>query len=231
MCIPTKSTAYTPSYVSVHVRICMYVNVSLCTVSAPNRLRQFSDNLHSSFCLSIWKRDTSGVCTSHQPRILIRKKNEVQASETTEGKKKKHENKSIHNSYWQTTPRNIWRILKSLFFPSGIRYCLPYSPFPTTLPQSHQQTSGFTQQNKSALLRAPTLVKAAPLLTIGTRENDSCSFSLEFPTQILPILVRSATLLPPTLSICKQGGGCVHAGGLAAAAQTQSRSLCPASAP
>lgn len=44
-------------------------------------------------------------------------------------------------------------------------------PIPTALPQSHRQTSGFTQQNKTALLRALTLVKAAPLLTIGTREK------------------------------------------------------------
>lgn len=129
MCIPPKYCLYTVIlYVSVHVRICMYVNVSVCTVSAPNRLRQFSDNLNSSFCLSIWNRDTSGVCTSHQPRILIRKKKFRQVKQLNW--KKKNKNKSIRNSYWQTTTWNIWRILKSLFVRSGVCHCLPYSPFP-----------------------------------------------------------------------------------------------------
>lgn len=148
-----QSTSYTPSYVSVHLPICMYVTVSLCTVSSPKRLRQFSDNHRSSFCLSIWKRGTSGVCTSHQPRILIRKKKFRQVKQLNKKNKQKNppQNKSVHNSYWQTTPRNIWRISKSLFFLSGSRDCLPDSPFPPHgLKATAKPRGSHSKQNRSS---------------------------------------------------------------------------------
>lgn len=121
-------------YLYVFVYVCVYV----CTDTEFWILRaalnfgplrdHFSDNLHSSFILSIWKGDPSGICTSCQRMILIKN---VQASKTTKKRNnRRKKKKQIQNSYWQTTQWNIWRILKSLFSPTGSHYHLSYLGFP-----------------------------------------------------------------------------------------------------
>lgn len=79
-------------------------------------------------------------------------------------------NESIQNSYWQTTQWNIWRILKSLFSPTGNHHCLLYSGFPQ--PALKPPNLG-SHSTTTAPLEAPTLVKAVPLSTICTQKNIS----------------------------------------------------------
>lgn len=120
-------------YLYVFVYVCVYV----CTDTEFWILRaalnfgplrdHFSDNLHSSFILSIWKGDPSGICTSCQRMILIKN---VQASKTTKKrnnrrKKKKtnpkfllanHTMEHLENleipflSHWQSLPPFIFGI-------------------------------------------------------------------------------------------------------------------------
>lgn len=93
--------------------------------------------------------DTSGICTSCQAMILIKK---VQASKTTT--KNRRKNKSIQNSYWQTTQWNIWRILKSLF----LSHWQSLPPFIFGIPTACLETtkSTVTQHNNCSSLSSHT---------------------------------------------------------------------------
>lgn len=68
---------------SAHSCMCTCVCVCVCCYRGLDFLSSpklwpfkdhFSDNLHSSFILSIWKGNSSGVCTPCQAMILIEKK-------------------------------------------------------------------------------------------------------------------------------------------------------------
>lgn len=96
------STAYNFSLlVYQYICVCLYVFVYVCTVTefwiltaalnfGPFKTISVTTYTVASSLLSIWKGDTSGVCTSCQPMILIKN---VQASKTTKTKNKKNKKK------------------------------------------------------------------------------------------------------------------------------------------
>lgn len=142
---------------------------------------------------------------------------DFQASKTTNEEEKKNQ-----NSYLQTTQWTIWRIVKSLSLSHWQALLLllqdPHSR-PALPPHlgSHSTT---------ASCQAPTLVKATPRSSTCTQKKTT-----KLINSVPLILPPNLPFDSPATSICKQGGGCVHAGGRADVAQTQSRSLCRASVP
>lgn len=143
---------------------------------------------------------------------------DFQASKTTNEEERKKKNQ---NSYWQTTQWTIWRILESLFLSHWQALLL--------LQDSHSRPAlppHLGSHSTTASCQAPTLVKATPRSSTCTQKKTT-----KLINSVPLILPHNLPFHSSATSICKQGGGCVHAGGRADVAQTQSRSLCRASAP
>lgn len=136
-------------------------------------------------------------------------------------KRQMKKKKKNQNSYWQTTQWTIWRILESLFLSQWQALLL--------LQDSHSRPAlppHLGSHSTTASRQAPTLVKATPRSSTCTQKKTT-----KLINSVPLILPHDLPFRSSATSICKQGGGCVHAGGRADVAQTQSRSLCRASVP
>lgn len=132
-------------------------------------------------------------------------------------------NQSI-KSYWQTTHLEHQENVQ-IPFPSRQQLL----PFVYRIPTACLETidSRVTQHSNSFSLISCTTYSSGTRIYSVTQIH-VCSLNLNYFINSQLLILLLLQLFP---SICKQGGECVHAGGLTDEALTQSRSLCQAFAP